>query len=631
MFRPTGGLGEPIQSSAGDRRYHYGINVWVTGGLFGKGPLVHPIVPSPADVPPAGDYAYMCRNWIEGRTPSGNINTLYYISKRRIYQRNGDDDASQLIIRERVGQYPTALVRFQGAYASSIDAIYAAWSDGVVEEWNFNTQSWAVCTLPALFLPQYLTVVGDELWAGVYNTSVIRKCTADPKLAGSWSGPIQIGTPTMGITALASTSNRLAIFKSDGSVFMVGSDGSDVDLFPGLRTSFDGAENGRTASAWLDSLWFRAGRGWYQLELSGTPTLTPRGPGRNLGNLSEVRGPVQALAGWNSQMAFCVIYNEVLGNSYLLSYGSWVPRVDPGSAGFSVSGTAYNFIDQYDGALKKWAGRKATSIFVSNVPSEARLYVGFLDGGYDWIKLVPYPLLIGGGTEYTLEESYIVMPVHHAMFQADTKHWTGVSAFGPKLTSTDRVFVHYRLNGSQTGPSAQPSGDFMTFGPQPMIQSGARSDPINQIAGQSLEVKITFDSADSTSTPVLEGIGLHERLVPRFRRDYTMTVNANDVVARRDGASTRQSAVAIRSMMEQAAAAPASTTVMLPDERVNDVALFTYEEHQVPHTQRGGQGWAITLQATQFTTIDLYGIIGRLRGTTIGSLRGFTIDQLRVM
>jgi hypothetical protein len=206
-----------------------------------------------------------------------------------------------------------------------------------------------------------------------------------------------------------------------------------------------------------------------------------------------------------------------------------------------------------------------------------------------------------------------------------------VSAFGPKLTSTDRVFVHYRLNGSQTGPSAQPSGDFMTFGPQPMIQSGARSDPINQIAGQSLEVKITFDSADSTSTPVLEGIGLHERLVPRFRRDYTMTVNANDMVARRDGASTRQSAVAIRSMMEQAAAAPASTTVMLPDERVNDVALFTYEEHQVPHTQRGGQGWAITVQATQFTTIDLYGIIGRLRGTNIGSLRGYQISQLRIM
>jgi hypothetical protein len=70
---------------------------------------------------------------------------------------------------------------------------------------------------------------------------------------------------------------------------------------------------------------------------------------------------------------------------------------------------------------------------------------------------------------------------------------------------------------------------------------------------------------------------------------------------------------------------------MLPDERVNDVALFTYEEHQVPHTQRGGQGWAITVQATQFTTIDLYGIIGRLRGTTIGSLRGYQISQLRIM
>src|SRR5262245_6107279 len=48
MFRPTGGLGEPMQSSPGDRRYHYGINVWVSGGLFGKGPVSHPVVPSTA-------------------------------------------------------------------------------------------------------------------------------------------------------------------------------------------------------------------------------------------------------------------------------------------------------------------------------------------------------------------------------------------------------------------------------------------------------------------------------------------------------------------------------------------------------------------------------------------------------
>jgi hypothetical protein len=628
MFRPTGGMGESVQSAAGDRRYHWGINVWVTGGLFGKGPLVHPIVPSPGTVPPAGDFRYMTRKWAEGRDAAGS-SVLYYISKQQVYRRDGDDDASQFVARTRAGHYPTDMVRFMGAYASNVDALYVAWEDGVLEEFNTVAGTWATCTLPSGFLPQFLTVVGDELWAGVSSTSVIRKCTADPKVAGSWSGPILIGTPTMGITALASTANRLAIFKADGSVFTLNSDGSDNDLFPGLRTSFD-TENGRTASAWLDSLWFRAGRAWYQLELAGTPILTPRGPGRNLGNLSEVRGPIQALAGWNTQMAFCAIYNEQLGNSYLLSYGSWVPKADPGATSVTVSGTAYTFVDQYDGALKKWTGRKVTSMFVSNVPTEARLYVGFLDGGYDWIKLVPYPLLPGTGSEYTLEQSYLVMPVHHAMFQADTKHWTGATIFGNKMDPGDRVFIGYRLKGAASGVAASPTGDFISFGDD-MTEIGMRCDCINETAGQAIELQINFDSTSSNSTPVLEGLGLHERLVPRFRRDYTMTVNANDFVARRDGASARQSGVAIRAMMEQAATTPSSTSIVLPDERVNQVALFTYEEHQVPHTQRGGQGWAITVQATEFTTKDIYGIIGRLRGTTIGSLRGFTIDQLRIM
>ena len=107
--------------------------------------------------------------------------------------------------------------------------------------------------------------------------------------------------------------------------------------------------------------------------MQGGPALTPRGPGRNLGNLSEVRGPVQAFAGWNTQLAFCAIYNEALGNSYLLSYGNWEPVSGD-------TGTNFQFANQWDGALVKWAGRKATALWVSALPSDARLYCGFSDG-----------------------------------------------------------------------------------------------------------------------------------------------------------------------------------------------------------------------------------------------------------
>ena len=45
MFKPGGGMGESVQSSSTDKRYHYAMDCWVTGGLFGKGPLTHQIVP----------------------------------------------------------------------------------------------------------------------------------------------------------------------------------------------------------------------------------------------------------------------------------------------------------------------------------------------------------------------------------------------------------------------------------------------------------------------------------------------------------------------------------------------------------------------------------------------------------
>jgi hypothetical protein len=45
ILRPTAGYGERVQSSIGDRRYYYGKNIQVSGGLFGKGPLIHAVTP----------------------------------------------------------------------------------------------------------------------------------------------------------------------------------------------------------------------------------------------------------------------------------------------------------------------------------------------------------------------------------------------------------------------------------------------------------------------------------------------------------------------------------------------------------------------------------------------------------
>jgi hypothetical protein len=607
-FRPNGGFGESVQSSRTDKRYHYAINCWVTGGLFGLGPASHKILPTTTGP---------IRFFVEALNAS-SILAVFILAGANVLERTDDSVVGQVVSRTRAGHIATDAVRFTGAYSGAVDALYVAWDDGVLEEYSGGT--WRPCALPAGFLPNFVCRVGDELWAADGTACTIRKVTNDPKVAGSWSGPILIGTPSIKITALRQTTNRLVIFKADGDLFTVNGDGSDNDMFPGLENTVD-PTNGRTATAWQGSLWFRAGRAFWKLDAQGGMVLTPEGPGRQLQNLSEVRGPVQAFAGWNSQMAFGVVYNASLGNSYLLTYGNWEPQTGD-------SGTNFAFANQWDGALVRYTGRQATCLLVSSIPSDARLYVGFSDGSYDWVKLVAYPLTPDGASEYTSDVSYIVAPLHTDMFQADTKQTIGFSIFGPSIPVGSRVSISYRQRGAHAGLAASdPTGDFISFG-NPFTFNGQRLDSPTPIAGTALEVMVGLQGTPSAS-PILEGIGLHERLVPAFRRDFIFTVDARDAISRRDGASVRKSGRYYRDLVLQAAAAPATIALEFPDEVVMDVALFDYTERMVAHSVRGGQGWALDCQATQFGLLSTYGTIGRTRGTKIGDTRGFDISDMR--
>src|SRR5262245_54482696 len=132
MFRPTGGFGEPIQSSPADRRYHYGVNVWCSGGLFGLEPKSNPVAPS-------GGSTGMLRRFIEA-LHAGSLR-LFYLDGSRVYRRDDDTGAGQAVSRERAGRIAMDAARFTGAYSGAVDALYVSWDDGVLEEYNGST--WA--------------------------------------------------------------------------------------------------------------------------------------------------------------------------------------------------------------------------------------------------------------------------------------------------------------------------------------------------------------------------------------------------------------------------------------------------------------------------------------------------------
>jgi hypothetical protein len=613
MFRPTGGYGESVQSSGGDRRYHFALDCWVMGGYFGKGPRVHAIVPTTTDG--------SVRRFAEGVHLGAEH--LFVLDGSYVLVSTDDSSTGQGTVVQRAGHVATDAARFTGAYAGAVDALYFAWEDGTLQQYDGTTVS--ACVLPSGFNPSLLEVVGDELWAADAQRSLIRKVTADPKVAANWSGPIQIGMPSTKITAIRQTTNRLVIFKDDGGVFTINQDGSDNDLFPGLATTRD-PDNCRTAWQWLGALWFRAGNAFYKLDMQGGAILTPAGPERILSNQSEVAGPVQAFCGWNEQLGFTAIFNSFMNTSYLLSYGNWLPQNDE-------AGTKFNFVDQYDGAIAHWPGRQATALWIHSTGPDDRLYIGFADGGYDWIKLVSFPFGHDSGAEIKDGPSYMVLPLHHAMFQADKKHTIGFSAFGPFFhpDAGCRVDVSYRLAGSAGTAPEMPAGDFVSI-PDPLTTNGARIDVINpSLVAHAIEIKLAIDATLFNHTPILEGIGVHERLVPTFRRDFSFTVNANDAVARRDGAIVRQNGRQQRALLQKAAEQPGMIAVELPDEKIYNVALFDYQERFTPHEQRGGLGALTDIQLTEFRITEIYGIIRRFRATTIGSWRGFTIGEMRNM
>jgi len=616
--RPLGGYGERVQSSYGDKRYYWGSDIWVVGGLFGKGPLLHPIMPSPA---PGGGVARI----IDGYNTAANTLTQFVLSGTKCFRRSDDTVPGQVVDKGDFATPPADAVVYQGGFAGAAKSLYVATSGGLLWE-RTPAGAWTQAALPSGFGAYRLEVVGTELWAADTVNSVVRKVTSDPKVAGNWSGPFFIGDPSVRISSIRQTKQTLVIFKEDGTLYTLNSDGSVNDLFPGIAST-PSPDNGARAQAWLGSLWFRAGPSFYRLDMPGAQ-LTPMGPGRFMDNASPVRGEARVLAGWSGYQAYLGIYNSTTladgtpPTSYLLSYGSWEEKN-------TDDGVQIVFDDQWDGSLAHWPNRIISAMSVSGASGTDRLYVGFTDGGWDWFKLVQNPLAIGSGAEFTVGASEIVFPLHHAMFQADLKHWLGFSVFGPIMRVGDEVDLYYRIAASSGAPGTDPSGNWIYLGE--FTNNGQRIETPPNMVGNALSLKASLTNTNSNDTPVVEIVAYHERVVPAFKRDLQFTVDARGFQTRLDGASLRFDSDRMHKAMLDFAAAPGSLAIELPDETVNEVALFGYQERLLPMQAGGGRSWAIDIEATQFRILTVYGIIGRFRGTRIGDMRGFKISATRSM
>lgn len=604
-FRPLLGMGQSVQTGPALHRYHYGLNVWRVGNVFGKGPKFTTLAPTDA-----GEV----RDFPEAL--HGGALTQFILAGRYVKRRDGDTVGAQTTSKDLgVGLQANSAVRFQGAYASPVDGLYVSVNDGAL--WEYDGASWNSCALPAGFLAEYLERVGTELWAGGGNE--VRKCDGDPKLAASWSAAILVGDTSTRITALRQTANTLFIFKSDGSIYTLNgvddpATGTSNDLFPGLRVTPD-LTNGRNAAAWDRFVWFRKGGSFYRLDVEDRAQIASVGPERLLDLRGPVRGHGVVFAGHDAWAGYLGVYNATGADSYLYQLGQWLPPSE-GDEG------RYDFADLLDGALIVWEGKQITALKVSTlVAGNPRLYAGFSDGTYGWCLLPtngPNPFAADSGCTFTAATSELYLPVLHGMTPADFKAWRGVSVFGPTLSATNRATVSMRI---------AESASFATLAAN-HTASGQRVDSADNTASKQLEAKIALTNASETETPVLEGLDLAYSVRPALQWERRMTALARNHVARRDGGTSRRSAEQIRALIHAAAGAPGSVTLVLPDEESRSASVLDIAEALRPDRARYGQEWDITFSVVDFRTNETYGTVGRLRPYLIADLAGYSVEEL---
>lgn len=634
VLLPLDGMGEGVQASGVTRRYHYALNAWRVGRLTGLGPKWTAL--APASTGEVRDFPEALH---------GGAVTQFILAGRYVLRRGGDTSATQTVSKDfGASTQANAAVRFKGAYASPVDGLYVGVSNG--ELWEYDGTNWNACTLIANLSAQYVEKVGDELWAGGGNT--ISKCTGDPKLAASWSGLITVGDGSHTITALKQENSRLFIFTNQGGVFTLNGDGTENDLFPGLRAT-PAATNGRAAANGFGFIWFRHGDSFVRVSADDGAQLSSVGADRLLDNRSEVRGPISCFAAHGTYGGYMGMQG-IGGSSYLLSVGQWVPT-DGGDA-------RYVFDDVLDGALVVWAGKTITALRATALMSgNPRLYAGFSDGTFGFVKLPKggaSPFVSDSGCEFTTEGS-ITWGRHHATFPADDKQFRAVSKYGPLLDPNHTAQTEWRItetgsfqvvptrhvsSGQRIDLTSATGGTIAALAPYTVLQLapytvsvlGVTTETGGDVTGRAIELRTVLRGPGGSTTPLLEVEVLHESVRPALQLEQAAVVMAHNHVGKRDGSTDRRhTATQIRDTLRSAAGRPGSVSVRLPDEVSQTSSLVQYEERLRPDQRRYGLEWDCPITLVDYRTNETYGTVARLASYLVGDLEPYQVQDLGVL
>ena len=110
-------------------------------------------------------------------------------------------------------------------------------------------------------------------------------------------------------------------------------------------------------------------------------------------------------------------------------------------------------------------------------------------------------------------------------------------------------------------------------------------------------------------------------------------MRAQDWAPRRDGGTSRLTAQQVRALIREAAGAPATVRLVLPDEEAGDFNTITYGEamKQAGRLRRYGQSTDIAVTLVAYRTQQVRGIVSRFNHRTVASLAGVTIENCQYL
>lgn len=621
-----GGFGQSFAPIGKPRRYSHTIKCDLSiDGLWMKGPKFE----SHVETINAG--AGEVRQFIQA-LHAGAL-TTFAICENGVYRRVADNNwlVSLSAATLTAGVHPQQAVRFKHRGVAPVDALYVTTNNANL--WQYDGTTWALAAAAAgpgtgavQGEARYIERLNDELWvAGDYW---VVKVTDNPMVRANYSAVIYIGDQQAKITWLRQLGDTLIIYKEDG-VYTIDTSGLDHELFPTLRGK-NSLTNGKNASVWIDKVWFTYGSQTFTMDESGT--LKPDGMEQMLENASEVQGSWIAGAGHNTWFFYELYYHPVTNMTYLLKHGTWIDDDQ------NTSPDNTHFFDAHHGALYDWNKRATSCEILSGLHTGGndRLYVGFLDGTISWCVLPrtsPNPSR-DQNCEFTGEDSYVYLPVHHSGFRADNKLWHGITVAGKILSITEWIEVEYRLditNELASWIQVSPTDPRFTIPSQKHLFT---TDEVgNPIYGKLIQIRVklmkdaNLSFSPASISPIIEGIVLHESVRPSFSRDFTFNVKAGSFLSRRNGQVDRRRGSQIQTDLLQQCAKTGPVNVVLPTGETEALTLVDYKDSAASWGKRRDHEWLIVIQGIQLGTLS-----GDLdiptSGLTYATLETYTLGEL---